>query len=329
MCVLTHCVLQRVMLFPVRHGRDVTNTTYIPVPVLLWNRAAAHCISLSDYLNVRTGGKRQFSDSFNPYRKALCSTGLLLTAFGSCKTLKPQISGLFLSSVYFKPWCCAIKVLIWRHSSPSRSRSGVNEVVISQSAAPILGARTNQRAVRAAGPRQPRFPSRSLGTSTITCLALLTDPDGWETIKNPLPPEADLSGTDMARIGPGSPHSRGNVKLDSFLRRNTDQAVYERIRSYEPCVVVSETINKAYMHVVLSDELVFLTEYAPRTLTAALSFRRVRDIKLVRSITVKWIRCEIQMIAFELIRFVFLIAHLWSQVSASWLFSNKVNPIQL
>lgn len=105
----------------------------------------------------------------------------------------------------------------------------------------------------------------------------------------------------MARIGPGSPHSRGNVKLDSFLRRNTDQAVYERIRSYEPCVVVSETINKAYMHVVLSDELVFLTEYAPRTLTAALSFRRVRDIKLVRSITVKWIRCEIQMIAFELI----------------------------
>lgn len=114
----------------------------------------------------------------------------------------------------------------------------------------------------------------------------------------------------MARIGPGSPHSRGNVKLDSFLRRNTDQAVYERIRSYEPCVVVSETINKAYMHVVLSDELVFLTEYAPRTLTAALSFRRVRDIKLVRSITVKWIRCEIQMIAFELIRFVFLIAHL-------------------
>ncbi|TNM91600.1 hypothetical protein fugu_019980 [Takifugu bimaculatus] len=88
----------------------------------------------------------------------------------------------------------------------------------------------------------------------------------------------------MARIGPGSPHSRGNIKLDSFLRRNTDQAVYERIRSYEPCVVVSETINKAYMHVVLSDELVFLTEYAPRTLTAALSFRRVRDIKLVNDL---------------------------------------------
>lgn len=86
----------------------------------------------------------------------------------------------------------------------------------------------------------------------------------------------------MARTGSASPSSRGNIKLDSFLRRNTEQAVYERIRFSEPCVVISETINKAYMHVVLSDERVFLTEYAPRTLTAALSFRRVRDIELVR-----------------------------------------------
>lgn len=88
----------------------------------------------------------------------------------------------------------------------------------------------------------------------------------------------------MARNGPGPgpPFSRGNVKLDSFLRRNTDQAVYERIRLFEPCVVISETINKAYMHVVLSDERVFLTEHAPRTLTTAVSLRRVRDIELVR-----------------------------------------------
>lgn len=86
----------------------------------------------------------------------------------------------------------------------------------------------------------------------------------------------------MARSGSGSLFSRGNIKLDSFLRRNTDQEVYERIRFYEPCVVISESINKAYMHVVLSDERVLLTEYTPRTLTAALSFRRVRDIELVR-----------------------------------------------
>ncbi|KAG8005516.1 protein C12orf56 [Nibea albiflora] len=38
------------------------------------------------------------------------------------------------------------------------------------------------------------------------------------------------------------------------------------------------------MHVVLSDERVYLTEYPPRTLTTAFSFRRVRDIELVNDL---------------------------------------------
>ncbi|XP_054480695.1 uncharacterized protein C12orf56 homolog [Anoplopoma fimbria] len=85
----------------------------------------------------------------------------------------------------------------------------------------------------------------------------------------------------MARTGSGALLSRGNIKLDSFLKRNTERAVYQRIRAYEPCVVVSETVRKVYMHVVLSDERVYLAEYPPRTLTEALSFMRVRDIELV------------------------------------------------
>ncbi|KAK9525882.1 hypothetical protein VZT92_016555 [Zoarces viviparus] len=89
----------------------------------------------------------------------------------------------------------------------------------------------------------------------------------------------------MARTGSGALLlSRPNIKLDSFLKRNTERTVYERIRAHEPCVVLSETINKAYMHVVLSDERVYLTEYPPRTLTEALSFRCVRDIELVNDI---------------------------------------------
>lgn len=106
-------------------------------------------------------------------------------------------------------------------------------------------------------------------------------PAGWRCSLDLLPP-ADLSGTVMARHGSGSPRPRRNSKLDSFLRRHTEQAVYDGIRFCEPCVVISETVDKAYMHVVLSDERVFLTEYTPRTLTAALSFGRVRDIALVR-----------------------------------------------
>uniref|UniRef100_A0A3Q3W597 Uncharacterized protein n=1 Tax=Mola mola TaxID=94237 RepID=A0A3Q3W597_MOLML len=72
--------------------------------------------------------------------------------------------------------------------------------------------------------------------------------------------------------------------LELFLKRHTERTVFERIRASEPCVVISDTINKAYMHVVLSDERVYLTEHAPRTLTAALSFRRVRDIELVNDL---------------------------------------------
>uniref|UniRef100_A0A3P9CGJ4 Uncharacterized protein n=1 Tax=Maylandia zebra TaxID=106582 RepID=A0A3P9CGJ4_9CICH len=84
--------------------------------------------------------------------------------------------------------------------------------------------------------------------------------------------------------GSGSLLCRRNARLDSFLQRKLERRVYERIRAYEPCVVLSESINKVYMHVVLSDECVYLTEYSPRTLTAAVSFRRVRYIELVNDI---------------------------------------------
>ncbi|XP_062373445.1 uncharacterized protein C12orf56 homolog [Sardina pilchardus] len=74
---------------------------------------------------------------------------------------------------------------------------------------------------------------------------------------------------------------RRNVKLDSFLKRNTERDVYERIRAYEPCVVVSESINKVFMHVVLSDDSIYLTEYPPRTIQQAVCFRDITDVELV------------------------------------------------
>ncbi|CAK6978159.1 uncharacterized protein C12orf56 homolog [Scomber scombrus] len=88
----------------------------------------------------------------------------------------------------------------------------------------------------------------------------------------------------MARTGSGALLSRRNIKLDSFLKRNTEQRVYERIRACEPCVVISDAVNKVYMHAVLSDECVYLTEYPPRTLTVAVTFRHVRDIELVKDL---------------------------------------------
>ncbi|CAL8242289.1 unnamed protein product [Merluccius merluccius] len=85
----------------------------------------------------------------------------------------------------------------------------------------------------------------------------------------------------MSSVGARCP---GNSKLDSFLKRNTERGVYERIRAYEPCVVVSEAVNKVYMHVILSDECVYLAEYPPRTVRPVLRFSQVRDIELVNDL---------------------------------------------
>ncbi|XP_035004015.2 uncharacterized protein C12orf56 homolog [Hippoglossus stenolepis] len=88
----------------------------------------------------------------------------------------------------------------------------------------------------------------------------------------------------MSLSGSGSLISRRNIKLDSFLQRSMERAVHERVRASEPCVVVSDAFNKVYMHAVLSDERVYLTEHAPRTLTVAVSFRRVRGIEMVNDL---------------------------------------------
>ncbi|XP_078798261.1 uncharacterized protein C12orf56 homolog isoform X2 [Oryzias latipes] len=84
-----------------------------------------------------------------------------------------------------------------------------------------------------------------------------------------------------SRTGSGTLLTRRNPRLDSFLKRNTDRELYERIRASEPCVVVSDSIHRVYMHVVLSDERVYLTEFSPRTLITAASLRCVRSIQLV------------------------------------------------
>ncbi|XP_037552056.1 uncharacterized protein C12orf56 homolog [Nematolebias whitei] len=91
----------------------------------------------------------------------------------------------------------------------------------------------------------------------------------------------------MARNGSGSGSllvTRRNARLDAFLKRNTERGLYERIRTCEPCVVVSDSVSRVYMHAVLSDERVYLTEFSPRTLTEAVSFGRVRDIELVNDL---------------------------------------------
>uniref|UniRef100_A0A671TDC3 Uncharacterized protein n=1 Tax=Sinocyclocheilus anshuiensis TaxID=1608454 RepID=A0A671TDC3_9TELE len=88
----------------------------------------------------------------------------------------------------------------------------------------------------------------------------------------------------MARTSADGLLRQNNSKLDSFLKRNTSRDVYERIRVYEPCVVVSGSVKKVFMHVILSDERVYLSEYHPRALREALSFRRIKSIELINDL---------------------------------------------
>ncbi|XP_016303146.1 uncharacterized protein C12orf56 homolog [Sinocyclocheilus anshuiensis] len=88
----------------------------------------------------------------------------------------------------------------------------------------------------------------------------------------------------MARSSARGLLRHNNSKLDTFLKRNTSRDVYERIRVYEPCVVVSGSVKKVFMHVILSDERVYLSEYQPRALREALSFRHIKSIELINDL---------------------------------------------
>ncbi|XP_048863033.1 uncharacterized protein C12orf56 homolog [Brienomyrus brachyistius] len=88
----------------------------------------------------------------------------------------------------------------------------------------------------------------------------------------------------MARSDRGDLLCRRNSKLESFLKRSTERRFYERIRAYEPCIVISPKISKVFMHAVLNDESVYLAEFLPRTLQLAVCFRHVIDISLVNDL---------------------------------------------
>ncbi|KAL4641032.1 hypothetical protein GN956_G11776 [Arapaima gigas] len=88
----------------------------------------------------------------------------------------------------------------------------------------------------------------------------------------------------MATADAGGLLCRRNSKLESFLKRNTERSLYERFRAYEPCVVVSENLDKVFMYVVLSDDSIHLVEFPPRTVRRVAGFRDVTDISLVNDL---------------------------------------------
>uniref|UniRef100_A0A8C9KSI5 Chromosome 12 open reading frame 56 n=1 Tax=Panthera tigris altaica TaxID=74533 RepID=A0A8C9KSI5_PANTA len=68
---------------------------------------------------------------------------------------------------------------------------------------------------------------------------------------------------------------------DAFLRRRLPPEVYDAIRAYEPCIVVSDSEKHTFKYVVLSDRLIYLTENPPKSIRRAVALRDVVAIDLI------------------------------------------------
>ncbi|XP_057597790.1 uncharacterized protein C12orf56 homolog isoform X4 [Hippopotamus amphibius kiboko] len=79
---------------------------------------------------------------------------------------------------------------------------------------------------------------------------------------------------------PGLP-ARSNSRLDAFLRRHLPPEVYDSIRAYELCVVVSDSEKHAVKYVVLSDRLIYLTENPPKSIRRVVALRDIVAIDLI------------------------------------------------
>ncbi|XP_058413707.1 uncharacterized protein C12orf56 homolog isoform X1 [Diceros bicornis minor] len=85
----------------------------------------------------------------------------------------------------------------------------------------------------------------------------------------------------MASAAPAGFPARANGRLDAFLRRHLPPAVYDAIRAYEPCVVVSDSGKHAFRYVVLSDRLIYVTENPPKSVRRVVALRDVVAIDLI------------------------------------------------
>ncbi|XP_048404289.2 uncharacterized protein C12orf56 homolog [Stegostoma tigrinum] len=76
--------------------------------------------------------------------------------------------------------------------------------------------------------------------------------------------------------------SKRHDKLDFFLKRHLEESVFNKIRMYEACIVVSERKNKkAFEYVILTDECIYLTQNPPKTIHEAVHLNDVVAIELV------------------------------------------------
>ncbi len=72
-----------------------------------------------------------------------------------------------------------------------------------------------------------------------------------------------------------------NSKLEAFLKRNLDVDTFNRVRCHESCIVCSDTEDKAFKFVVLSDEWIYLTENPPKKVQPVVHLGDVLSVELL------------------------------------------------
>ncbi|KAM9760730.1 uncharacterized protein C12orf56 homolog isoform 2-T2 [Dama dama] len=75
--------------------------------------------------------------------------------------------------------------------------------------------------------------------------------------------------------------ARKNSRLDAFLRRHLLPEVYDAVRAYELCIVVSDSEKHTVKYVVLTDRLIYLTENPPKSIRRVVALRDIVAIDLI------------------------------------------------
>uniref|UniRef100_A0A8C6DYM7 Chromosome 12 open reading frame 56 n=1 Tax=Moschus moschiferus TaxID=68415 RepID=A0A8C6DYM7_MOSMO len=75
--------------------------------------------------------------------------------------------------------------------------------------------------------------------------------------------------------------ARKNSRLDAFLRRHLPPEVYDAVRAYEQCIVVSDSEKHTLKYVVLTDRLIYLTENPPKSIRRVVALRDIVAIDLI------------------------------------------------
>ena len=75
---------------------------------------------------------------------------------------------------------------------------------------------------------------------------------------------------------------RQDIRLETFLRRQLSQEVYERLCGSESCVLFSPEEKRVHRYVILGHRHLYSTEFSPKKLKVLLQLDSITAVQMVR-----------------------------------------------